>query len=68
VVHDEHCLKKLGSLGFTNSTTEFAARARRGGSKRAAPWKPTIKVVTLESPFSLEEWRCVWNWAAIAVI
>lgn len=42
-------------------TTERASGMRNGGSMRMHALVPTIRVVTLESPFSDEEWIYVWR-------
>lgn len=44
-----------------HSTTELASGIRKGGSIRIADLDPTIRVVTLDNPFSEEEWMCVWR-------
>ena len=40
-------------------TTDSASGIRKGGSIRIADFAPTMRVVTLERPFSEEEWMCV---------
>jgi len=42
-----------------HDTTELASGMRKGGSIRIADLAPTIRVVTLDRPFSEEEWMCV---------
>lgn len=42
-----------------NSTTLLASGTRKGGSIRAAALLPTMRVVTLDRPFSDDEMKCV---------
>ena len=45
-------------FGRIQSAPDLASGARNGGSIMTQPFAPTIRVVTLERPFSLEEW--IW--------
>ena len=46
-------------LDRIHPTTDFASGTKNGGSITTHPLAPMIRVVTLERPFSLDEWMCV---------
>jgi hypothetical protein len=49
-------------LSLIHLTMELASGIREGGSIKAALPLPTIKVVMLEKPSSLQTWMCVGTW------